>query len=126
MRRRGETVYFGDAGRLELLKRVGVERARAFVVTVNAPRAAERMVAAVHRARPDARILARARDQEHATRLRKLGAVDVIPEAVEASLQLGGRLLLSIGIPDDAVLRRLEDMRELEFQIPCRRTIAGR
>ena len=116
VRRHGETVYFGDAGRLELLKRVGVERARAFVVTVNAPRAAERMVAAVHRARPDARIFARARDQEHAIRLRKLGAVDVVPEAVEASLQLGGRLLLSIGISDDAVLRRLEDMRELEFQ----------
>jgi CPA2 family monovalent cation:H+ antiporter-2 len=118
MRRRGETVYFGDAGRPELLKRVGVERARAFVTTVNAPRAAERMVAAIRLARPDARILARARDLEHAARLRKLGAVDVIPEAVEASLQLGGRLLLSIGIPDEAVLRRLEEMRVQEFEAP--------
>jgi CPA2 family monovalent cation:H+ antiporter-2 len=118
MRRRGESVYFGDASRPELLKRVGVERARAFVTTVNAPRAAERMVAAIHLARPDARILARARDLEHAARLRKLGAVDVIPEAVEASLQLGGRLLLSIGIPDEAVLRRLEEMRECEFETP--------
>lgn len=118
VRRRGEVVYFGDAGRPELLKRVGVERARAFVVTVNAPRAAERMVAAIHLARPDVRILARARDRDHAERLRKLGAVDVIPEAVEASLQLGGRLLLAIGVPDEAVLRRLEEMREQEFESP--------
>ncbi len=118
MRRRDETVYFGDAGRPELLKLVGIERASAFVVTVNAPRAAERMVAAIRLARPDARILARARDLEQAARLRKLGATDVVPETVEASLQLGGRLLLSIGIPDDAVLRRLEDMRERVFETP--------
>jgi CPA2 family monovalent cation:H+ antiporter-2 len=118
MRRRDETVYFGDAGRPELLKRVGIERASAFIVTVNAPRAAERMVAAIHLARPDARILARARDLEHAAKLRRLGAADVVPEAVEASLQLGGRLLLSIGVPDEAVLRRLEEMRECEFETP--------
>lgn len=118
VRRRGTIVYFGDVGRAELLQRVGVDKARAFVVTVNAPQAAERMVAAIHRARPDARILARARDREHADRLRKLGAVDVIPEAVEASLQLGGRLLLNIGIPDDAVLDRLEQMRGREFEAP--------
>ena len=124
VRRRGDSVYFGDAGRLELLQRVGVERARAFVVTVNAPLAAERMVAAIHRARPDARILARARDQEHAARLRALGAVDVIPEAIEASLQLAGRLLLSIGIPDEAVLRRMEECGNSKLRNP--RVIAGR
>jgi CPA2 family monovalent cation:H+ antiporter-2 len=118
VRERGEAVYFGDAGRPEFLNRVGLERASAFVVTVNAPRAAERMVAAIRLARPDARILARARDLEHAARLRRLGAADVIPEAAEASLQLGGRLLLSIGIPDEAVLRRLEEMREREFKSP--------
>ena len=44
--------------------------------------------------RPDAlRLCARASIAAHAVRLLKLGAVGVIPEAVEASLQLGGRLL---------------------------------
>lgn len=107
----GARVYFGDAARVEFLERVGADRARAFVVTVNAPRAAERMVAAARRKRPDAPVLARAKDGDHAARLIKLGAVGVIPEAVEASLQLGGRVLEALGIPDDAVAHRLAAVR---------------
>jgi CPA2 family monovalent cation:H+ antiporter-2 len=114
-RGRGDTVYFGDASRPEFLERVGVAQARAFLVTVNAPQAAERMVAAVRDKRPDALVLARARDAAHAARLIKLGAVGVIPEAVEASLQLGGRLLEALGLPDHVVIHRLAALREQEL-----------
>jgi CPA2 family monovalent cation:H+ antiporter-2 len=110
-RKRGHRVYFGDAGRPELLARVGAARARAFVVTVNAPNAAERMVAAARRQRPDAPVFARAKDGEHAARLLALGAVGVIPEAVEASLQLGARVLEALDIPDEAVAQRLSNAR---------------
>ena len=54
--------------------------------------------------RPDALVFARAIDAEHAVRLLRLGAIDVIPEAVEASLQLGGRLLEGLGVSDEAVV----------------------
>ena len=110
-----DAVYFGDAGRREFLALAGAARARAFVVTVNSARAAERMVAAVRKERPDAPVYARARDPAHAARLHKLGAIEVIPEAVEASLQLGARLLEGLGLPPEAVVRRLTDMREKEF-----------
>ena len=114
-RQRGHMCFFGDAGRGEFLARVGAARARAFVVTVNARRAAERMVAAARKQRPDAPVFARAIDGPHAVQLLKLGAVGVIPEAVEASLQLGGRLLEGLGLSDDAVARRLEELREQEL-----------
>ena len=115
-RKRGETrCYFGDAGRPEFLTRVGAARARAFVVTVNAREAAERMVAAARKQRPGALVFARAIDAEHAVRLLKQGAVDVIPEAVEASLQLGGRLLEGLGMSDEAVARRLDELRDQEL-----------
>ena len=58
---------------------------------------------------------ARARDPAHAARLIKLGAMEVIPEAVEASLQLGARVLEGLGIPDEAVARRLDEMRKQEL-----------
>jgi len=112
-RKRGHMCFFGDAGRPELLARVGAADARAFVVTVNARESAERMKAA-RKGRPDAPVFARAIDAEHAVRLLELGAVDVIPEAVEASLQLGGRLLESLGASEEAVTRRLEELREEE------------
>jgi CPA2 family monovalent cation:H+ antiporter-2 len=72
------------------------------------------MVAAARKLCPDTPVYARAIDAEHAVRLLKLGAIDVIPEAVESSLQLGGRLLEGLGLPDDAVARRLELAREDE------------
>ena len=113
--KRGEAVFFGDAARREFLHRAGAAGARAFVVTVNSPRAAERMVAAAHKERPDAPVFARARDPAHASRLLKLGAVEVTPEAVEASLQLGARVLEGLGVSDDAVARRVDDMRREEL-----------
>jgi CPA2 family monovalent cation:H+ antiporter-2 len=111
---RGDRVYFGDAARAEFLERVGAAHARAFLVTVNAPHAAERMVAAVRRERPDALVFARARDAAHAARLLKLGAVGVTPEAFEASLQLGGRVLEALGLPEQVVRARLAALRDQE------------
>jgi CPA2 family monovalent cation:H+ antiporter-2 len=112
---RGDNVFFGDAARREFLHRAGAAHARAFVVTVNSPRAAERMVAVARRERPDTPVLARAKDSKHAVRLLELGAVEATPEAIEASLQLGARLLKSLGVPDDAIVRRIEEMRDEEL-----------
>nr|WP_281351600.1 NAD-binding protein [Propylenella binzhouense] len=108
--RAGRAVFLGDAARPEMLERTGADRARAFIVTVDAPAAAERMVRSIRRRRPDAPVFARARDQEHARALADLGAI-VIPEALEGSLQLAGRVLEGLGVPDDEVLRRLDEER---------------
>jgi len=113
-RKRGRHVYFGDAGRPELLERAGARRARAFVVTVDDARTAEHMVRAIRDLRPDAPIYARAKDANHAARLAALGCIEVIPEAVEASLQLGARVLESIGLPEGAVAERVDAARDQE------------
>jgi K+:H+ antiporter len=115
MRLARRPVFFGDAGRPELLERVGAKRARSFVVTVNNARAAERMVAAARKIRPDALVFARAADAAHAARLVALGAVSVIPETVEASLQLAARLLEGLDLPEEAVAQRVAQMRASEL-----------
>ena len=114
MRKQGRSAYFGDASRTELLERVGAERARAFVVTLNNVRSAERMVIAARKVNRSAFIFARAADPLHAARLIKLGAFGVIPETVEASLQLTGRLMETLDLSEEAVARRLADMRAAE------------
>jgi CPA2 family monovalent cation:H+ antiporter-2 len=110
-RKQGHTVYFGDASRAELLERAGASRARAFIVTLDEADAAERMVRAIRSIRPDAVVLARAMDRQGAKRLIELGAVEVVPETFEASLQLGGRTLEALGASDDAVAHRLASAR---------------
>jgi CPA2 family monovalent cation:H+ antiporter-2 len=111
-RKAGRPVYFGDAGRAEFLRRVAASRARAVVVTVNGAAAAERMVSAALRYCPQAQVLARAADTANAARLLELGATEVVPEALESSLQLAGRLLEKLGLPEDAVVQRLSRARE--------------
>ena len=114
-RRAGRPVFYGDASRREMLERVGGGRARAFVVTTDEPVAAERMVRAIRAAWPKVAIHARALDADHARRLTEAGATDVVPEALEGSLQLAGRVLGRIGIPDEAVDARIAVQREAEI-----------
>jgi CPA2 family monovalent cation:H+ antiporter-2 len=114
-RKQGRSVYFGDASRHELIEKAGAKRARAFVITLHGAEAAERMVAEVRKIRPKAVVLARARDAEHAARLTRLGCTGAIPETVEASLQLAGRLLESLDFPDEVADRRIADARAMEM-----------
>ena len=72
------------------------------------------MVQAILRYRPDALVLARAHDAAHAQRLMKLGATTAVPETVEASLMLGGRVLVALGLPEEAIVRRVKLTREAE------------
>jgi CPA2 family monovalent cation:H+ antiporter-2 len=110
----GLPVFFGDASRLEMLVRAHVERAGAVVVTLDDPASAERIVAAVHGAWPAIPIYARARDAAHAARLTAAGATVAVPLATEASLQLAGRVLVGLGLGEDATRRRLDHQRLLE------------
>jgi monovalent cation:proton antiporter-2 (CPA2) family protein len=114
LRSNGVDAYVGDASRPEILTRVGIDRASAFVVTMDATAAAERIIAAVHRQRPELPILARARDAAQASRLLAAGATIAFPETVEASLQLGEAVLVSAGLPEDAARVIVEAQREVE------------
>ena len=107
-------VFFGDAGRLEMLKRAGLDTCQAMVITMNAPEAAERIIREVRRRWPLVPVFARARDAAHAARLRNAGATVALPETVEASLQLAGRVLDELGAGEEAVRRRIEEQRAIE------------
>jgi len=73
------------------------------------------MVRAARSIQPRALIFARATDAVHAARLVTLGAVDVVPETVEASLQLAGRLLEGLELPEETIAKRLAAMRSTEL-----------
>jgi len=80
-------------------------------MTLDDPRSTRLAVDVARRAWPQLPVFARARDARHAAELVKLGVTDPVPEATEASLTLGGRLLAELGIPPDCISRRLEEIR---------------
>ena len=114
-RTRGGAVYFGDAGRHEIMRRCAAGTAAGLVVTMDDPAAAENVVRAARRDWPELPIFARARDATHAATLLRAGATHVVPETVEASLELGEQLLIGVGVPETAALQLIEARRQAEL-----------
>ncbi len=115
-RERGSRVYLGDASRPEFLTRMGAEHAALVIVTVDDPASAKAMVRAVRSLRAGATILARARDTGHAEELKAAGANFVIPEAIEAGLQIAARALEEFGYASETVRDRIASEREAEYR----------
>jgi CPA2 family monovalent cation:H+ antiporter-2 len=114
-RANGLPVFYGDASRLEILRRMHADRARGVVVTTDSPLSAQHTVRAVRSRWPHLLVVARARDSAHARRLLECGASEVVPETVEASLQLAARVLESAGEPTEAVTLAIAQQREFEL-----------
>ena len=113
MRALGLPVFFGDASRTELLRRVEAESAPAIVLTMDHPVAALHAVRGIRREFPEVPLLARSRDTRHALALKQAGATTVVPETLEASLQLSASVLKALGIDDDDIDRIVDDERDL-------------
>ena len=110
----GASIFYGDARRPDILRKFGVDRAAALVVTMDDPGAAEQVVSTARRHWPDLVIYARVRDRAHAARLIARGATHVVPETVEASLQLAQMVLIEGGVPDQAARLIVEARRQAE------------
>ena len=110
-RRQGKPVYFGDMTRIELLRRVHLDTARALVVTLDDTDAADPLVAGARAEREDLLIVARARDAAHAAHLYRTGASDAVPETIEASLQLSEAVLVDIGVAMGPVIASIHEKR---------------
>lgn len=109
----GHPVHFGDASRRELLMGANVHKALAFIVTMDEPEAALQAVRAVREFDARLPIFARARDERHGRALLEAGATAVVPEALEASLQLAGMVMEKLGVSEESRLAVLERERQL-------------
>jgi monovalent cation:H+ antiporter-2, CPA2 family len=107
----GKSVYYGDITQIELLRRLHLDSARALVVTLDDPPAAEALVTAARLERADLVIVARARDARHAASLYRAGASDAVPETIEASLQLSEAVLVDVGVPMGPVIATIHEHR---------------
>ena len=116
-RQEGRQVYFGDGGREEVLHKAGLAHASLVVVTLDNQFSAENMVKTARQARPDVPILARARDADHAQLLYAAGATYVIPDAIEAGLQMSARALEEMGYEHEAVQTLITAERETEYRM---------
>jgi glutathione-regulated potassium-efflux system protein KefB len=111
-RRFGSNIYFGDPSRPELLRAAGVEKAEVFVLVTDDPEVNLRTARIVRRMFPHLKIVARARNRQHAFRLMDLNIDNVVRETLHSSLELSRLVLLDLGVAPQTAAARVDKFRE--------------
>ncbi|MFD0666820.1 cation:proton antiporter domain-containing protein [Ramlibacter sp. MAHUQ-53] len=112
LHREGRPVYYGNASRPEMLVKLHTRDAAALLVTMDQPAAAMHALRCARAACPDLPIYVRSRDERHARELREAGATGVVPETLEAGLQLSAMALQAARVPSARVAEALVRERE--------------
>ena len=111
VRRFGNKVYYGDASRMEMLTAAGAQLAEVFVLAIDDIDASVRTAELVRRHFPNLKIIARARNRQHALRLMDLGVRYFIRETYLSSLDLAQHTLEALGL---ARAEALESIRRFD------------
>lgn len=114
-RRAGEFIVYGDATAVPVLEELGIEKARALVLAINDPGALTRAIRTGRELNRDLYILARTRYLAELDYLRGLGADEVIPDELEASLQLSAFLLRRFGIAEGRIMQLHSRLRQEHY-----------
>ncbi|MFT3819525.1 MAG: monovalent cation:proton antiporter-2 (CPA2) family protein [Rubrivivax sp.] len=99
----GFKVYYGDGARMDVLHAAGAHQARAILVCIDDAAAATRIVEQAQHEFPQARVLVRARDREHALELIRAGARTQVRETFESAMQLGCEAVRALGADEERV-----------------------
>lgn len=108
----GVPIHVGDATRVAVLKALGIERAHILVLAVNDTGATSRIAQLAKQIAPHVHVLARAVYTAEADSLRRAGANDVVPQELEASVEMLVRVLRRFLVTDDEVGRQVRDVRQ--------------
>lgn len=113
----GERVHYGDSTNRAILEAAGLARARALVISYDDAPATLKILQHTRTLRPDMPVLVRTRDDADLERFQEMGATEVVPETLEASLMLVSHLLLLLDVPVARVIRRVRDVRADRYRL---------
>ncbi|KAF1698101.1 potassium transporter [Pseudoxanthomonas jiangsuensis] len=110
----GFKVYYGDGRRLDVLHASGAGAARAIAVCIDDRAAASQIAALCGEQFPQARVLVRAFDREHALELVALDVDYHIRETFESAVRFGQAALEALGVGAEEAARISEEVRRLD------------
>ncbi|HKQ55502.1 MAG TPA: monovalent cation:proton antiporter-2 (CPA2) family protein [Methyloceanibacter sp.] len=112
VKRFGAQIYYGDAGRLDILRAAGADKARAFVLAIDSVDNSLRVAEIVRTNFPNLKIYARARDRTHVHKLMDLGVTIIERETFLSALALTKTLLRGLGLREAEVKRITETFKQ--------------
>ena len=110
-RSKGVPIEFGDATRASTLKALGLAQARMLVLAVNDVEAAKRIAQIARDIAPHVHVLARAVYIGEVEPLLRAGAKEVVPQELEASVEILARTLLRFLVTSDEIGRQIAQVR---------------
>jgi glutathione-regulated potassium-efflux system protein KefB len=99
-RKYGNLIYFGDPGRLEVLQSAHIAQAELLVIALDDPESSLKVARLAKRHFPHLRVIARARNRQHAFRLMDLG-VPAIRETLFSSIEIGKLVFIGLGFTQE-------------------------
>ena len=93
----GNKVYYGDTTRYDVLHAAGAHEAKVMVLAVDTPDQSVKTAELVSERFPNLRVIARAKDRNHAFRLMDAGVHHVIRETFHSGIEAGRLTLEEIG-----------------------------
>jgi CPA2 family monovalent cation:H+ antiporter-2 len=116
-RARGVPIFYGDAVRREVLHHIGVQQAKILIIAISDPTATRHTVSQAREMNPQLQIIVRTRYMSELPELYKLGAIQVVPEEFETSIEIFSRVLLEYGVTRNVIQREIEDIRREGYQM---------
>ncbi|MCC6464202.1 MAG: cation:proton antiporter [Planctomycetes bacterium] len=111
-RREGRRAIYGDVTAGEALHHAHIERASAFVLTINDPGAVGRVLDNVRRHAPAIPVIVRCRYASEREHLLKLGATEVVTLELEGTVEILARVLRLLAVPRNLIDREVALVRE--------------
>ncbi|MCA8977490.1 MAG: cation:proton antiporter [Planctomycetes bacterium] len=107
----GIPIVFGDATRASVLRALGIERAHLLVLAVNDSKATQRIAQLARQLAPNVHVIVRTSYIADTEVLRRAGAHEVVPQELEASVEILVRVLRRYLVADDEIGRRVREAR---------------
>jgi glutathione-regulated potassium-efflux system protein KefB len=107
-------LFFGDPARPELLRAAQARTAEVFVLATDDPETNLRIARLVRRQYPHLKIIARARNRQHAFRLKDLGIDDPVRETFHSSLKMTRKTLRALGLSAEFAADRVARFRRYD------------
>ncbi|MBD9480849.1 monovalent cation:proton antiporter-2 (CPA2) family protein [Pseudoxanthomonas sp. PXM02] len=104
-------LYYGDPTRPDLLRSAGAQHVKVFVIAMDDPDTNIKATRLIRRMYPDARVLARARNRQHAWRLMDLSA-EAYRETLGSSLEMAQQVLVELGLPPETAAEHARRFRQ--------------
>lgn len=113
----GNTVFYGDATHLDLLRAAQADRAEIFVIATEDPDAILRTARLLKRHFPHLKVFARARNRQHVFRLMDLNVDAIVRDTFFSSLEIARHVLEAFGYDPETAAEHLRRFREHDERV---------